>query len=174
VQVGSAKVIEFVADNPGDWLFHCHMTHHTMTQMGHDFPNMVGMDTGGFDEKVRRLIPGYMTMGTTGMRDMTRTGMPLPRNAIPMRGFKGQFGQTVLGGMANVLRVRDDIETYDDPGPYDFPKDTVAREATADELEADGVTVEPLPERVRRLHRQSRMMGGGASGSGGMQREESP
>jgi hypothetical protein len=42
VQVGSAKVIEFVADNPGDWLFHCHMTHHTMNQMGHDFPNMVG------------------------------------------------------------------------------------------------------------------------------------
>jgi hypothetical protein len=141
VQVGSAKVIEFVADNPGDWLFHCHMTHHTMTQMGHDIPNMVGVDTTGLDDKVRKLVPGYMSMGTSGMRDMTRTGMPLPPNAIPMRGFKGQFGQTVLGGMANVLRVREDIETYEDPGPYEFPDGTVARPATAAELKADGIKV---------------------------------
>ena len=28
---------------PGDWAFHCHMTHHVMNQMGHEFPNMVGM-----------------------------------------------------------------------------------------------------------------------------------
>jgi FtsP/CotA-like multicopper oxidase with cupredoxin domain len=160
VQVGSAKVIEFVADNPGDWLFHCHMTHHTMTQMGHDFPNMVGMDTEGFDRKVRELIPGYMTMGTTGMRDMTRGGMPIPDNSIPMRGFKGQFGQTVLGSMANVLKVRENIDSYEDPGPYRFPPGTVARPATADELEADGIEVQPVPEASRRLHRQSRMMHG--------------
>src|ERR1700730_12261752 len=29
VQVGSARTVEFVADNPGDWPVHCHMTHHT-------------------------------------------------------------------------------------------------------------------------------------------------
>mgnify|MGYP006286323007 CR=1 FL=1 len=145
VQVGSAKVIEFVADNPGDWLFHCHMTHHTMTQMGHDFPNMVGMDTAGLDEKIREIIPGYMTMGTDGMMDMTRTGMPLPENSIPMLGGKFQFGSTVMGGMANVLRVREGIETYEDPGPYEFPKGTVSLEATAEELERDGITIEPFP-----------------------------
>lgn len=141
VQVGSAKVIEFIADNPGDWLFHCHMTHHTMNQMGHAFPNMIGMETEGFDEQVRKLIPGYMTMGTTGMTDMTRTGMPIPDNTIPMLGLKAQFGQTVLGGMANVLRVRENIETYDDPGPYVFPDGTVAREAMPEELEKDGIDV---------------------------------
>ena len=27
VPVGSARAIEFVADAPGDWAFHCHMTH---------------------------------------------------------------------------------------------------------------------------------------------------
>ncbi len=161
VPVGSAKVVEFVADNPGDWLFHCHMTHHTMTQMGHDFPNMVGMDTAGFDEKVRELIPGYMTMGTSGMRDMTKTDMPLPTNSIPMLGYTGQFGQTVLGSMANVLMVREDIDSYENPGPYDFPEGTVAREATAEELEADGIDVGPMPEESRRVYRQSRMMHGG-------------
>jgi manganese oxidase len=142
VQVGSAKVIEFVADNPGDWLFHGHMTHHTMNQMGHDFPNMVGVDSRGVDEKIRKLIPGYMTMGTAGMRDMTRMGMPLPENSIPMLGFTGQFGQTVLGSMANILRVREGIENYDHPGPIDFPAGTISRQATPEELQADGIVVE--------------------------------
>jgi hypothetical protein len=159
VQVGSAKVIEFIADNPGDWLFHCHMTHHTMTQMGHDFPNMVGVDTAEFDEKVREMIPGYMTMGTTGMRDMTRTGMPLPANSIPMRGYQGQFGQTVMGSMVNVLRVRASIEDYDETRPYDFPKGTVARKALPSELQADGIIPPDMPEESRLLYRQGRMMG---------------
>ncbi len=141
VHVGSAKVVEFTADNPGDWLFHCHMTHHTMNQMGHTIPNMVGVDATGLDEKIRELIPGYMTMGTTGMRDMTRTGMPLPDNSIPMLGGKFQFGQTVLGGMANVLRVREGITGYADPGPYRFPPGTVSLEATPEDLRRDGIEV---------------------------------
>ena len=36
--VGSTRTIEFVADNPGDWAMHCHMTHHVMNQMGHGCP----------------------------------------------------------------------------------------------------------------------------------------
>lgn len=146
VQVGSAKVIEFVADNPGDWIFHCHMTHHVMNQMGHDFPNMIEVDSTGVDEKIRKLIPGYMTMGKAGMRDMTKTGMPLPENSIPMLGYTGQFGQTVLGSMANVLMVREDIESYENPGPYDFPEGTVSRKATEEEMMTDGITVQLPPD----------------------------
>ena len=33
VPVGSTRDIEFVADAPGDWAMHCHMTHHVMNQM---------------------------------------------------------------------------------------------------------------------------------------------
>lgn len=139
VPVGAAKVVEFLANNPGDWLFHCHMTHHTMNQMGHDFPNMIGMDTKGLDERIQKIIPGYMTMGTKGMRDMTKKGMPLPPNSIPMLGLTGQFGQTVLGGMANVLRVRDELESYEDPGPYPFPEGNVAGPASSEELKRDGI-----------------------------------
>ena len=141
VPVGATKVIEFVANNPGDWLFHCHMTHHTMNQMGHDFPNMLGMDTKDLDEKIRKLIPGYMTMGTTGMRDMTKMGMPLPLNSIPMVGFEGQFGQTTLGGMANVLKVRENITSYEDPGLYDFPKGTEPWSASKEELQRDEIFI---------------------------------
>ncbi|CCB87810.1 multicopper oxidase family protein [Simkania negevensis] len=142
VPVGAAKVIEFLADNPGDWIFHCHMTHHTMNQMGHEFPNMVGMEVGDFDEKVRALIPGYMTMGTTGMRDMTKTGMPIPKNSIPMLGYDGPFGQTVLGGMANILRVREKTDHYKDPGPYSFPRGSIAAPATHGDLLRDGIIVD--------------------------------
>jgi hypothetical protein len=69
--VGQTRTIEFIADAPGDWAFHCHMTHHVMNQMGHEFPNMVGVKPGDLDERVRPLLPGYMTMGHTGM-DMGR------------------------------------------------------------------------------------------------------
>ncbi len=142
VPVGSAKVIEFLADNPGDWLFHCHMTHHTMNQMGHKFPNMIGMDTKGLDDKIRKLVPGYMTMGTKGMQDMTKMGMPLPPNSIPMLGFTGQFGQTVMGGMANILKVRDNITDYSDPGPYLFPRGTVSWPASKAEMQRDSIMID--------------------------------
>lgn len=140
VPVGAAKVTEFVANNPGDWIFHCHMTHHIMNQMGHQFPNMLGIDIGDLDEKIRQLIPGYKTLGTTGMKDMTQSGLPIPPNSIPMLGYDGQFGNTVLGGMANILRVREDLETYDeDPGPYRFPEGSVASRATKEDLKRDGI-----------------------------------
>ncbi len=40
--VGGMRAIEFVADAPGDWAFHCHKSHHTMNAMGHDVRNFVG------------------------------------------------------------------------------------------------------------------------------------
>ncbi|MFN7135444.1 MAG: multicopper oxidase family protein, partial [Myxococcales bacterium] len=67
VPVGSSRTIEFVADAPGDWALHCHMLHHMMNQMGHDAAKMIGVRTEGLDERIRALLPGYMSMGQTGM-----------------------------------------------------------------------------------------------------------
>ncbi len=92
VPVGSTRALEFVADNPGDWPMHCHMTHHMMNQMGHDVPNMVGVDTAGLDKRVDPLLPDYMSMGETGMGDMS--GMPVPSNSIPMSGEKEGLGSS--------------------------------------------------------------------------------
>ncbi len=142
VPVGSAKVIEFLADNPGDWIFHCHMTHHTMNQMGHQFPSMLGIDTGDFEKRVQKLIPGYKVMGRIGMQDLTKAGMPIPQNSIPMLGYDGSFGKTVLGGMANILKVRKKTDNYKDPGPYVFPRDTAVAPATAGELNRDGISLD--------------------------------
>jgi hypothetical protein len=38
VGVAQARDVEFVANNPGDWHFHCHLPHHMMNQMA----SMVG------------------------------------------------------------------------------------------------------------------------------------
>lgn len=139
VPVGSLRVMEFMADNPGDWFLHCHMTHHTMNQMGHGLPNMVGVDARGVDEKIRKLLPGYMSMGQTGMHAMQEMGMTFPKGSIPMLGAKLQFGWTEMGGMTTVVKIRDQAAGYADPGPYAFPKGTVSRRATAEERKRDGI-----------------------------------
>jgi manganese oxidase len=144
VAVGQTRTIEFIADAPGDWAFHCHMTHHVMNQMGHDFPNMVGMNPGDLDEKVRPLLPTYMTMGHTGM-DMGRMAevMPMPPNSIPMKGATGPFGDYIsMGGMFTIVKVRDRLQSYDqDPGWYKHPPGTIALKASAEELARDGIDV---------------------------------
>ncbi len=145
VQVGSTRDIEFVADEPGDWIFHCHMTHHAMNQMGHNFPNMIGVKPGNMDEKMRGLLPNYMTMGQTGMGDMAEMGMKVPRNSIPMVGAPGPFSYIDMGSMFTILKVREGITNYDDPGWYQHPNGTVATVASADELQRDGIEANTAP-----------------------------
>jgi FtsP/CotA-like multicopper oxidase with cupredoxin domain len=141
VPVGSSRDVDFVADNPGDWPLHCHMFHHMMNQMGHDLPNMVGVRVPAeLDAKIRRLLPGYMTMGQAGMGEMAAMhGMPVPENTIPMKGLRGPFGDTVFGGMSTVVKVRERLTGYDDPGWYDHPPGTVAGPASEAELARDGI-----------------------------------
>lgn len=143
VPVGTTRDVEFVADAPGDWAMHCHMTHHVMNQMGHEVPNVLGADLSRADRRTRGLLPGYMTMGQTGMGGHGEHGMPVPPNSIPMRGGQGPFGTIDMGGMFTVLKVREDLASYDgDPGWYRPPAGTVAERATAHDLAADGIDPE--------------------------------
>ncbi len=126
VPPGTTRDIEFVADLPGDWAMHCHKNHHTMNQMAHDLPNLLNVDQSGIEEKVRALLPGYMAMGQTGMGEMADMQMGGPRNTLPMMTGQGQFGAIEMGGMFTVVKVRDGITSYQDPGPYKYPPGTVA------------------------------------------------
>ncbi len=137
--VGSTRVIEFVPDELGDWAMHCHMTHHVMMQMGHGLPNMVGADTRKLDRRMSRVVPDYMTMGTTGMGGMAEMPMPMPPNSLPMRGGDGPFSYIDMGGMFTVLKVREDPETADPNGWFSHPAGTVAGQASADRMRADGI-----------------------------------
>jgi FtsP/CotA-like multicopper oxidase with cupredoxin domain len=125
VPVGATRDIEFVADNPGDWAFHCHKSHHTMNAMSHDLPNFIGVLPTEADARLGNLVPGTMAMGRTGMGDMMDMGRP--RNTLPMMAGTGPFGAIEMGGMFTVLKVREGITSYDDPGWYKQPPGTGAR-----------------------------------------------
>jgi hypothetical protein len=55
------------------------------------------------------------------------TGMMTgPRNTLPMMTGTGQFGPIEMGGMFTILKVRDGLTSYEDPGWYQNPAGTVA------------------------------------------------
>lgn len=137
--VGTTRTFDFVADEPGDWAMHCHMTHHVMNQMGHKFPNLIGIDPTGLNQKIRKFLPGYMTMGQDGMGDMGDMGMKNPKNSIPMVGGPGPFDYITMGGLFTILKVREGITNYEDPGWYQHPEGTVAVIAHREDLERDGI-----------------------------------
>ncbi|HHX6890878.1 TPA: multicopper oxidase domain-containing protein [Pseudomonas aeruginosa] len=130
VAVGQMRQFEFVADEEGDWSFHCHKSHHTMNAMGHSVPTMIGVDHSGVAGKIAKLIPDYMVMGERGMADMTEMEMPIPDNTALMMTGDGPFGSVEMGGMFSVLKVRRDQKPgdYGNPGWYQQPPGTVATE----------------------------------------------
>jgi manganese oxidase len=82
VGVAQARDIEFVANNPGDWMLHCHLPHHMMNQMS----SMVGPMT-------RR--PGMpMGMGMEEGMGMIRQGGALSDENKPSLGRGMGAGST--------------------------------------------------------------------------------
>jgi manganese oxidase len=140
VATGQTRTVEFVADAPGDWAMHCHMTHHVMTQMGHDLPNLVGVDPSLFDEKLAEVLPSFLAMGKgDAARAPEAIDDTLPKNSQPMAGGQAGFGYVTMGGMVTVLKVRDGITDYADPGHYSHPPGTVAELASPADLARDGI-----------------------------------
>jgi len=136
VGVGQTRDLEFVAV-PGDWAFHCHMSHHTMNAMGHDVPNPIGVDQSGVEDRIRKMLPGYVGMGRAGMAEHSEhiaMGLAGPPNTLPMMLGEGPFGPLEMGGMFTVIKVRDGIarDSHADPGWYRHADGTVARRVSTD------------------------------------------
>ncbi len=81
VPVGAIRTIDFLADNPGDWAFHCHKSHHTMNAMGHEVKNLIGVPKKDLAKAVGKLAPDAMAMGSTGGA-MGEMEMPMPDNTL--------------------------------------------------------------------------------------------
>ncbi len=130
IAVGQMRDIEFLADEEGDWAFHCHKSHHTMNAMGHDVPTMIGVDHTDMVRRLNKLVPDYMVMGERGMADMAEMEMPLPDNTLPMMTGQGQYGSLEMGGMFTTIKVRRQQKPgdYRDPGWFQHPPGTVAYE----------------------------------------------
>jgi manganese oxidase len=129
IAVGQMRQIEFLADEPGDWAFHCHKSHHTMNAMGHAVPNMIGVNQQDLVQQINRLVPGYMAMGEHGMHEMAEMDMELPDNTLPMMTGTGPFGAIGMGGMFSTVKVRADQPpgSNRDPGWFRQPPGTGAR-----------------------------------------------
>ena len=54
-----------------------------------------------------------------------------------MVGARGPFDYITMGGMFTLLKVREQLASYDDPVWYENPPGTVADVASADELRRD-------------------------------------
>jgi hypothetical protein len=145
--VGQMRAFDFVADKPGDWAIHCHKSHHTMNAMGHELSTFIGVDKREIAQKVRKLIPDYMPMGTAGMADMGEMEMPLPENTLPMMTGWGQFGAIEMGGMFSVVKVREGLAAndYKDPGWFKHPEGTVSFEWKGEVKKAERAAA-PTPE----------------------------
>ena len=120
---------------------HCHMTHHVMSLMGHGLPPMTGVDTTHLDERLRRVVPGTMSMGTEGMGGMGEMAMDVPANSRPMRGGPGPLGYIDMGGMFTLLKVRRNPRVADETGWFAHPQGSVATQATPQQLSEDGIEV---------------------------------
>src|SRR5262245_15073073 len=99
VGVAQARDVEFIANNPGDWIMHCHMFHHTMNHM----VSMAGPMTRVAANDPRGLVPGYPQNMEAGM------GMSIPEDDIrPLaqresRGMRRDWSH--IKGLTTVVRV---------------------------------------------------------------------
>lgn len=134
---GQTRDVEFIATASGDWPLHCHRRHHPMNAMGHDVANMLGVSQKEVSTTINTLVPGYMPMGEHGMEEMNEMAghMKGPDNTLPMMAGEGQFGHIGMGGMFTVVKVRENLKSYEqDPGWYTHPKGTVAVPAKSQTL----------------------------------------
>jgi hypothetical protein len=109
VGVAQSRTVEFVANNPGDWMLHCHLPHHNMNQMSSTVGRMTRGGQGGMPAGVDmntgmgmlRGVPPVPTgedygpslgrgMGLASAADMPTTNGPLSQDA--MQGMEHQTG----------------------------------------------------------------------------------
>jgi hypothetical protein len=62
-----------------------------------------------------------------------------------MVGGQGKHDYITMGGMFTILKTRDGIRSYKDPGWYENPPGTLAVTAEAADMRRDGIDVERPP-----------------------------
>ncbi|MFH5802796.1 multicopper oxidase domain-containing protein [Alienimonas sp. DA493] len=122
IAVAQASNLEFVANNPGDWVLHCHMVHHMMNHMvQHVGPRLRGQaDTDRYtaDLDTRPAVdlnskalgdvpPGYPQM-MQGMK-MDPRAMEKVWNRREMKGMRATAPKTLHGLFTAVRVLPDDL-----------------------------------------------------------------
>ena len=177
VAPGQTRDVEFIA-TAGDWALHCHRRHHPMNAMGHNIPNVLGVNQEGVEDQINALVPGYMAMGEKGMDEHSQHAkhMAGPPNTLPMMGGDGPFGSIGMGGMFTVLKVHEDIPKFataaeyaehvklpGDLGWYNNPPGTVAESIMKASTPSDSAVIYTCP-----MHPEVRQRGPGSCPKCGM------
>ena len=125
IGVAQATDMEFIAFNPGDWMFHCHMVHHMMNHMvkqvgpriRHSGPsvedfmaspeNRPRVQLASDDPRFR--VPGYPQM----MQNMymSKDAMMRIHNRREVRGMRAEWASGVKGLMTVVRVLPEDLFT---------------------------------------------------------------
>jgi hypothetical protein len=108
VGVAQARNIEFVANNPGDWMLHCHLPHHMMNQMSSQAGRMTRMAGG------RMQMPAGASMNNgMGMLDGS-PGAPMSEDYGPSlgrgMGFGNDFGMTTTNGPLSDTKLQGSMQ----------------------------------------------------------------
>jgi hypothetical protein len=110
VGVAQAREFEFIANNPGDWVMHCHMFHHMMNHMVSGVGPGSRTQAKPGQEDPRYQVPAYPQ--GTGMMAMPTPEEVKKITANPMtRGMREQWYMGVHG-LFTVVRVLPD-ELFD-------------------------------------------------------------
>ena len=98
VGVGMVHEFEFVANNPGDWIFHCHMVHHMMNHMV--YPAGPDMRPDQSVEDYQKALPDIPEQDTD-VKTSQVPGYPEDMVMMPMdaAGMKKIMGRKEVGGM---------------------------------------------------------------------------
>ena len=101
VGVAQSRNVEFVADNPGDWMLHCHLPHHMMNQMSNQAGPMTRMAgyPGGTGKRGDD-SHGHMTSQGEAMDDMDMgkmNGMDMRPKEKPNASSDGAVPSAALG-----------------------------------------------------------------------------
>ena len=129
VGVAQAADLEFIANNPGDWFLHCHMTHHMMNHMvRHVGPRIrPGVDVDAYLANLESRpsvtvptdgmppfdkgnnVPGYPQTMAISMHQPTVAAMMRIKSRRETLGMRGSWPMSVKGLMTLVRVLPDDL-----------------------------------------------------------------
>lgn len=81
VGVAQAREVEFIANNPGDWILHCHMFHHMMNSMTSPAGPLIRQYSTPEQMRVKGYPQVMLGMEMPGMDGMKMDGMKMPHAA---------------------------------------------------------------------------------------------
>ncbi len=133
--VAQARNVEFIANNPGDWMLHCHLPHHMMNQMSSNVGKMSRM------------------AGTMGMNNMEMpVGLDMNNGMGMLNGQPGaplgeDYGTSLGRGMG--FGNNADINTIN--GPLSEPKNTASMQGMMQEMKSGKDQIPMGPMQMRNM-----------------------